>query len=95
MTQVGSLFALQNTGPPETLKTYKLGSTPQTIVISAEGKVLQDWVGAYVGESEGPSRSIFSCELAGAAGAAEGDGHDKLTFLQVFILKVRRRKGSI
>src|SRR6266480_5398132 len=31
---------------PETLKTYKLGSTPQTIVISPEGKVLQDWAGA-------------------------------------------------
>src|SRR5262249_53112646 len=29
---------------PETLKAYKLGSTPQTIVISPEGMVLQDWV---------------------------------------------------
>src|SRR5260370_13230720 len=35
---------------PETLKTYKLGSTPQTIVISAEGKGLEDWAGAYVGD---------------------------------------------
>jgi hypothetical protein len=32
---------------PETIKSYKLGGTPQTIVISPEGKVLQDWAGAY------------------------------------------------
>src|SRR6266478_8943632 len=34
---------------PETLRTYKLGTTPQTIVLSPEGRVLQDWVGAYIG----------------------------------------------
>jgi peroxiredoxin len=49
----------------ETLKTYKLGSTPQTIVISTEGKVLQDWVGAYVGEQKSQVEAFFHVTLPG------------------------------
>ncbi len=51
--------------PPETLKTYKLGSTPQTIVISPEGKVLQDWVGAYVGDQKSQVEAFFRVSLPG------------------------------
>jgi len=47
----------------ETLKTYKLGSTPQTIVISPEGKVVQDWVGAYVGEQKSQVEAFFHVNL--------------------------------
>jgi peroxiredoxin len=50
---------------PETLKAYKLGSTPQTIVISPEGKVLQDWVGAYVGDQQSQIESFFHVKLPG------------------------------
>ena len=50
---------------PETLKTYKLGSTPQTIVISPEGKVLQDWTGAYVGEQKSQVEAFFHVTLPG------------------------------
>jgi peroxiredoxin len=50
---------------PETLKTYKLGSTPQTIVISPEGKVLQDWVGAYVGDQKSQVETFFHISLPG------------------------------
>ena len=50
---------------PETLKTYKLGSTPQTIVISPEGKVLQDWVGAYVGDQKAQVEAFFHVRLPG------------------------------
>jgi len=49
----------------ETLKTYKLGSTPQTIVISPEGKVLQDWVGAYVGDQKFQVEAFFHVTLPG------------------------------
>ena len=49
----------------ETLKTYKLGSTPQTIVISREGKVLQDWVGAYVGDQKSQVEAFFHVTLPG------------------------------
>jgi peroxiredoxin len=50
---------------PEALKTYKLGSTPQTIVISPEGKVLQDWVGAYVGDQQSQVEAFFHVKLPG------------------------------
>lgn len=50
---------------PETLKTYKLGITPQTIVISPEGKVLQDWVGAYVGDQKSQVETFFHVTLPG------------------------------
>jgi peroxiredoxin len=50
---------------PETLKTYKLGSTPQTIVISPEGKVLQNWTGAYVGDQKSQVEAFFHVTLPG------------------------------
>jgi hypothetical protein len=50
---------------PETLKAYKLGSTPQTIVISPEGKVLQDWAGAYVGDQKSQVEAFFHVTLPG------------------------------
>jgi peroxiredoxin len=50
---------------PEMLKAYKLGSTPQTIVISPEGKVLQDWVGAYVGDQKSQIEAFFHVSLPG------------------------------
>jgi len=50
---------------PETLTTYKLGGTPQTIVISPEGRVLQDWVGAYVGNQKSEVEAFFHVSLPG------------------------------
>jgi hypothetical protein len=50
---------------PETVKTYKLRSTPQTIVISPEGKVLQDWAGAYVGDQKSQVEAFFHVSLPG------------------------------
>jgi peroxiredoxin len=50
---------------PETLKAYKLGSTPQTIVISPDGKVLQDWVGAYAGDQKSQVEAFFRVKLPG------------------------------
>jgi hypothetical protein len=50
---------------PETLKNYKLGSTPQTIVVSADGEVLQNWIGAYVGEQKSQVEAFFHVTLPG------------------------------
>jgi len=50
---------------PETVKTYKLGSTPQTIVISPEGRVLADWAGAYVGDQKSQVEAFFHVRLPG------------------------------
>lgn len=54
---------------PERVKAYKLGSTPQTIVISPEGKVLQDWAGACVGEQKSQVEAFFHVTLPGIAAA--------------------------
>jgi peroxiredoxin len=48
---------------PDAVKTYKLGSTPQTIVISPEGKVLQNWVGAYAGDQKSRVEAFFDITL--------------------------------
>lgn len=58
-------FPVYSSLSPETLKTYRLGSTPQTIVISPEGKVLQDWVGAYVGDQKSQVEAFFHVSLPG------------------------------
>jgi len=47
----------------DTLNTYKLGSTPQTIVVSPEGRVLEDWVGAYMGSQESKVEAFFHVTL--------------------------------
>ena len=56
---------------PETAKTYKLGSTPQTIVISPRGRVLQDWVGAYVGSQKSQVEAFFHTTLPGLLAVPE------------------------
>jgi peroxiredoxin len=49
----------------ETIRTYKLGSTPQTIVVSPGGKVLKDWVGAYAGGQKSQVEAFFHVTLPG------------------------------
>jgi hypothetical protein len=56
---------------PETLKTYKLASTPQTIVISPEGKILQNWVGAYGGTQKSQVEACFHTTLPGLIAVPE------------------------
>jgi hypothetical protein len=45
--------------------TYNLGGTPQTIVVSPEGRVLQDWMGAYVGDQKSQVEAFFHVNLPG------------------------------
>jgi peroxiredoxin len=49
----------------ETKEAYKLGGTPQTIVISPDGRVLQNWMGAYVGEQKTQVETFFRVTLPG------------------------------
>ena len=49
----------------ETKVAYKLSGTPRTIVISPEGKVLQDWPGAYVGNQKSRIEAFFHVTLPG------------------------------
>lgn len=50
---------------PETLRTYKLGSTPQTIVISPESRVVENWLGAYAGNQKSEVEAFFHVNLPG------------------------------
>jgi len=49
----------------ETKKAYKMGGTPQTIVISPEGQVIQTWMGAYTGEQQNRVEEFFGVTLPG------------------------------
>ena len=49
----------------ETRQEYRLGSTPQMIVISPGGKVAQTWVGAYSGVQQTEVEKFFGVKLPG------------------------------
>lgn len=57
-------FPIYKQPSQETIKQLGLGSTPQTIVISPQGKVLKSWVGAY-GSSKPEVESYFGLKLPG------------------------------
>jgi hypothetical protein len=49
----------------DTKAAYKLSGTPQTIVVSPEGRVLQNWMGAYVGDQKSQVEAFFHVSLPG------------------------------
>jgi hypothetical protein len=55
----------------EAKQAYKLSGTPQTIVVSPEGRVLQDWVGAYVGSQKSQVEAFFHTSLPGLIAMSE------------------------
>lgn len=48
---------------PEAISKLELGSTPQTIVISLEGKIMKNWVGAYNGRIQQEIETFFQVKL--------------------------------
>lgn len=50
---------------PDDIRTLGLGRTPQTIVISPEGKVLRSWIGAYAGQIQREVEAYFGIPLPG------------------------------
>lgn len=53
----------------ETIKAFGLGATPQTIVISPDGKVLKNWTGAYREQSQREVEEYFHLSLPGLVSA--------------------------
>ena len=45
------------------LRLYKLGTTPETIVVSSAGTILASWKGAYVGRTKSDIEKFFSIRL--------------------------------
>jgi peroxiredoxin len=52
---------------PAAITSYKMGGTPQTIVISEDGKVLKNWYGAYMGGTQKEVEEYFHLRLPGLA----------------------------
>jgi len=44
---------------------YKVGGTPNTLVISPEGRVLKNWRGAYMDDLQREVEQYFEVELPG------------------------------
>jgi peroxiredoxin len=51
--------------PKELGEAYKMGGTPQTVVISPQGQVIQNWVGAYAGDEKSQVEAYFNITLPG------------------------------
>jgi peroxiredoxin len=51
--------------PQEVGEAYKMGGTPQTIVVSPQGQVIQNWVGAYTGDQKSQIDTYFNVTLPG------------------------------
>jgi len=49
----------------DTISSYKLGGTPETIVVSPQGKVMKLWRGAYDGKVKEEIESYFKISLPG------------------------------
>ncbi|NWG14760.1 MAG: TlpA family protein disulfide reductase [Acidobacteria bacterium] len=49
----------------ETKLAFKIGGTPQTVVISAQGIVLRNWLGAYDGSIRKEIEAYFGVQLPG------------------------------
>lgn len=47
----------------QTVSSYKLGATPATILVSAEGKLVKEWSGAYTGSTKAAIEQYFGVRL--------------------------------
>lgn len=52
VAQQGMDFPVYTNLSPQSVATYRLGATPTTIVVSADGKLLREWKGAYMGDAK-------------------------------------------
>lgn len=63
-------FPVYKSLTPETVQALGLGSTPQTIVVSPDGRVQQNWVGAYGAAIQPQVEGFFNVRLPGLAAPA-------------------------
>lgn len=63
ISETGLSFPVYADMPIETRSIYRLGGTPDTIVVSNDGKVIKHWQGAYVGPTKHEVESYFSVTL--------------------------------
>ena len=65
VTKSDLTFPVYSDFSPAVANKYRMGSTPQTIVISNEGKLVKEWKGAYMGDTKKQIETQFGLELPG------------------------------
>lgn len=63
ITEYAPKYSVYSTGRDEEAGDYHFGVTPQTIVVSPDGKVLRSWYGAYQGYTKNEIERFFSVQL--------------------------------
>lgn len=61
----GIEFPVYTDLPFSVTSVYKLSGTPETIIISPEGRVVQAWPGAYTGQFQREVENFFNVSLPG------------------------------
>lgn len=61
----GIEFPVYTDLPFSVSSAYKLSGTPETIIISPEGRVVQAWSGAYTGQFQREVENFFNVSLPG------------------------------
>lgn len=59
---------------PDAMRAYGLGGTPQTLVVSPEGRLIETWTGAYVHDQAKAIERFFSIQLPGLVERAAAPG---------------------
>lgn len=67
VAQQGMDFPVYTNLSPQSVAAYRLGGTPTTIVVSAEGKLLREWKGAYMGDAKREIEEYFGVSVPGVA----------------------------
>ncbi len=65
-------FPIYTDLPSTITSTYKMGGTPQTIVVSSDGKVVNSWMGAYSGSLKQEVETFFGVDLPGITEQEDG-----------------------
>ena len=65
VTKSDLTFPIYSDLSPGVTSKYRMGGTPQTIVISNEGKLVKEWKGAYMGSTKQQIESQFGLALPG------------------------------
>lgn len=67
----GIKFPVYTDLPFSVTSAYKLSGTPQTIIVSPDGRVVRNWMGAYTGEFQHEVESFFGVSLPGLTAQAQ------------------------
>ena len=54
----------------ETIDVFHLGATPETLVVSTEGKLVKNWTGSYAAGVQKEIEAYFDIRLPGLLPAA-------------------------